>query len=61
MTISFYLELCFDQIYSRWKDLCEQKMMVSSKGGWEMVEGRKKINTPSLKWVLRGLVVLQQG
>jgi hypothetical protein len=34
-------------------------MMVSSKGGLEMVEGKRKFNTPSLKRVLRGLGVLQ--
>jgi hypothetical protein len=32
-------------------------MMVASRGGFEMIEEKRKFNTPSLRKVLRGLGV----
>jgi len=57
---TFDLNLSFEQIDSHWKVLDEQKTMVTSGRGFEMVEENKYFNTPYLKKLLRGLGVLQR-
>jgi hypothetical protein len=48
------------KLTSRWKYLGEKKMMVSSKRGWKMVEGRKNLIPHPLKGYL-GVGCLTSG
>jgi hypothetical protein len=41
--ITFDLELCFEQTYSHWKSLGEQKTMVSFLKGFEEVQEKQKL------------------
>jgi hypothetical protein len=55
--ITFNSELSFGRVYSHWKSLGEKKEMVPLFEELREVVGRRKIYTPSLKRVLRGLGV----
>jgi len=54
--ITFDPELGLDQGDSHWKALDEQKTMVPSRRGIEMIEKKINFNTPSLKRYLGGWV-----
>jgi hypothetical protein len=59
--IDFDPNLYFEKTYSHWKYIMENKMIVSILNGFEEVQERQTINTPSLKRLLRGLGVLHYG
>jgi hypothetical protein len=54
---NFQTRTQFGQVYSHWKSLGEKKEMVPLFEELREVVGRRKIYTPSLKRVLKGLGV----
>jgi hypothetical protein len=59
-TITFDSELGLGHDVSYWKALDKQKTTTPSRKSIEMIEKKWNFNTPSLKSILKGLVVLQK-